>query len=651
MFLNKVARAAFLFSAFSCLFSQTSPAYSAEQLGEVLVQDSAQDYSAEKPSGFVTTIDPKKFENQLKSLPDLLSQQPGVNVQQFGGLGQYSTVTIRGSSAEQVTVMMDGIKLNTESGGAVDFSSIPLDVIDRIEIIRGGASAQFGSDAIGGVVNIITKKAKKKQSAEFLLGTGTFATIKSSESYSRNDKKFSLVFNHTHLQSSGSFTFLTTPSDIGGISVGGGELLYRKNNAFFNESGLLKLGGKPSEKVRLELITDWFGTHRQIPPTEDTVVLLGPSYTPQANENLLKSYTTLQIAVDSVGKEGLDLVLQPYYRNEYSHFKNPVPALGAPIDTKVYNSTYGGKMAWNYFWQGQSVGQEFKFSYEGKEDLFNNKSPIGNPTTGDHSRLTNGVYFSDEIHLLQEKVLVNPSVRFEHASDFGSRVAMHLGVKGSPLDWITFKSNIDNSFRYPSFLELYLPNEDIFRGNPDLIPEKAINFDVGMRLNHRYGWAELAYFFNHIENSIIFVPISAFTIAPINTDAVHAQGLEFATSLQFGEHVVFDANYTFLDAHIVSNDAQLPGRPRHKVNSRLTLKNKWGSLYANLQYIDRMPIDYDNTTFLGSRAQLDIGCTLNVLKRYYMGVEVKDVNNAQMIDARGFPLPRLSAFGTFGVRI
>jgi outer membrane receptor protein involved in Fe transport len=132
---------------------------------------------------------------------------------------------------------------------------------------------------------------------------------------------------------------------------------------------------------------------------------------------------------------------------------------------------------------------------------------------------------------------------------------------------------------------------------------------------------------------------------------VNAQGVEFSTQLSPWGHLDFDANYTLLLAHFVSNGNQLPGRPEQKANVRVTLKNSWGSIYAILLYIDRLPLDFANTTFITRRAQLDIGASLKVKKYYYFALEVKDVTNIQMLDARGFPLPRVNAMGSFGVRI
>jgi vitamin B12 transporter len=621
-------------------------------LGEVTVTAPSEPSSPDAPSAFVSVIDPKPFVNQVKTLPELLSQQPGVNVQQFGGLGQLSTVSIRGSTSEQVTVLVDGVRLNTAQGGAVDFSTIPLEAIDRIEVIRGGASAQFGSDAIGGAINIITKRAKKKQAIEASVGGGSFGTFKTTEGYSRQFNQGSFLIDHTHLQSTGDFSFKSTATTIGGVTIGGGEEFIRENNGFFSENGLVKLTGNPSDKIHLILTTDWFGSKREVPPTEDEAILLAPANPPEARENLLRNITTLRTEFKSVSIEALSLHFQPYYRYDFDHFTDPSPALGGAIDVKTFNRSVGGQIGWDYWVKTRSVLQAFKLNYDLRGDLFDDQNLIsGGPVSGSHQRLTNGIFFSDEISLLSERLLFNPSLRFENANDFGSRVALHLGIKGKPLSWMTLKSNVENSFRYPNFNELFFPNEGIIRGNPNLLPEAAINFDIGAHFQHRYGSHEISYFLNRIDNSIIFVPISAFTIAPINTRRANTQGVEVSTSITPWSHLEIDGNYTLLLSHLVDSGNQLPGRPKHKANLKVTLKNSWGSVYSTLQFIDDLPIDFQNTTFLKRRTQLDVGVTLKFLKHYYLAMEVKDVTNIQMLDARGFPLPRLSAFGSFGVRI
>ncbi len=381
------------------------------------------------------------------------------------------------------------------------------------------------------------------------------------------------------------------------------------------------------------------------------MTLFAPPQLPLGRERLLKNYTTFKAEAKSLGVEGLNLQVQPYYRYDFSHFTDPQPALGGAIDVKNFNHTVGGLMAWDYSLPQDFVLHHFKLNYEIKRDWFDSMSPIGNPLTGFHQRITNGVYAADEISFWEDKFFVNPAARYENTNDFGSKYSLHLGLKGKALDWLTFKSNIENSFRYPNFIELYLPNEGIIRGNPDLKPETAINFDVGFEMKFPFGWFEADYFLNRIDNSIIFVPISAFTIAPVNTNRVSAQGAEVAFTFTPWEHLDITGNYTYLHAILAGTGQQLPGRPRQKANLTLTLKNKWGSLYGTLQFIDDLPINFQGTTFLKKRAQVNVGANLDFLEYWHFAIEVRDVNNIQMLDTVGFPLPRLSAFASLGVRI
>ncbi len=622
-----------------------------QDIGEVQVTATEEHSSKAKPSGFVTVIDAKPFINKVKTIQEILSQQVGVDVQEYGSLGQYTTVGIRGSSAEQVLVLLDGVKLNTIGGGAVDFSSIPLDSLDRIEVIRGASSTQFGSEAMGGVINIITKRAQKKQSFELSGGGGSFQTAKQNLGYSRRFENWSFLLDQTFAKSAGDFKFITTPTIIGGASIGGGQEFTRTNNSFWSNNALFKAEASPTKKLNLSLTSDWFTSKRQIPATEQEVILFAPSQLPLGRERLLKNVTSLKAELKSLGVEGLNLQLQPFYRYNFSHFSDPQPALGGAIDVKNFDHSVGGLMAWDYSLPQDFVLHHFKLNYEIKRDWFDSHSPIGSPTTGFHQRITNGVYTGDEISFWEDRFFVNPGMRFENTTDFGSKVALSLGLKGKPLDWLTLKTNIDNSFRYPNFIELYLPNEGVIRGNPDLRPESAINFDAGFEIKHPYGWFSANYFLNEINNSIIFVPISAFTIAPVNTNEVRAQGAELAFTFTPWEHLDITGNYTYLHATLQSTGQQLPGRPKQKANVTLTLKNKWGSIYGTLQFIDDLPINFSGTTFLKKRAQVNVGGSLNFLEYWHFAIEVKDINNIQMLDAVGFPLPRLSAFASLGVRI
>ena len=122
------------------------------------------------PTAAATVVEASRFAGEAKDVAGLVATSPGVAVNDYGGLGQLTTVSIRGSTADGVLVLLDGLPLNTAFGGAVDLSSIPRGWIERIEVLRGPEGALYGAGALGGVVNVITRRTAAGQwSAE---GTG-----------------------------------------------------------------------------------------------------------------------------------------------------------------------------------------------------------------------------------------------------------------------------------------------------------------------------------------------------------------------------------------------------------------------------------------------------------------------------------------------
>ena len=128
--------------------------------------------AAGDPTGAATVVEASRFLGEAKDVAQLVATAPGVAVNDYGGLGQLTTVSIRGSTADGVLVLLDGLPLNTAFGGAVDLSSIPRGWIERIEVLRGPEGALFGAGALGGVVNVVTRRAAAGQwSAEGSAGS------------------------------------------------------------------------------------------------------------------------------------------------------------------------------------------------------------------------------------------------------------------------------------------------------------------------------------------------------------------------------------------------------------------------------------------------------------------------------------------------
>ena len=127
----------------------------------VTVEAKRPDWETQLSPGTVTVIRPEDYKGEQKSLPDLLKQVPGVHVREVNGKGQYTTVTIRGSTAAQVGVFVDGVLTNLGGDAAVDISAIPVKNVERIEVYRGYIPARFGGTFMGGVINVVTKKPSR----------------------------------------------------------------------------------------------------------------------------------------------------------------------------------------------------------------------------------------------------------------------------------------------------------------------------------------------------------------------------------------------------------------------------------------------------------------------------------------------------------
>ena len=634
------------------LFSQTLWAGEVYRSDEILVEEEREDLRSEKPSAFVTVIKPEDYRDQFNTLPDILAEQVGVFVKGYGGLGRLSTVSIRGSTAEQVSVFIDGIKINTAEGSAVDFSTLPLSGVERIEVIRGGASAQFGSDAIGGVVNIVTKGASDKPRWEAKATAGSFLTFETHEGVSKRFGKLGLTLNHTHLSSLGDFPFLSTGVTLpDGTALGGGQEFIRLHNSFFSESFLSRIDAPLSPQTHLSWINDFYYTSRDEPGTELETTQLYPANPLQAHMNGFRNASGLQFRFDPASIPGLEFTFAPNYLVDRSHFSDPTPALSGPIDVTSVNQAVGSKAGIRYDLFQPNHQHLFTFYYDFRYERFNDSSPLpGAKLSGLHQRYTNALFFQDEIGLFHEKLSLNPSIRFENTNDFGSDVAMHFGITGQVASWLRFQANVGNSFRYPNFNELYFPDEGFLRGNPDLIPERSLDFDAGVHFTFPKVDFELAYFRNAIDNSIVFVPISAFTIAPINTGPATSQGME--ANIVFTPHdlITLTGNYTFVHAILAGTGKQLPGRPRHLANAKLALNLKSWTLYGRVNYLDHLPIDFSNTKFIQGRALVDVGVTYRWNTRFFVTLEGRNVGNVQTLDSVGFPLPRAQIYASLGYR-
>ena len=197
--------------------AETTPAPAPAQDGAYTTPDIT--VEAKRPAweeilspGTVTVIRPEEFQGEQKTLPDFLKMVPGVHVREVNGKGQYTTVTVRGSTAAQVGVFVDGVLTNLGGDAAVDISTIPVSNVERIEVYRGYIPARFAGTFIGGVINVVTKKPTGAHgSAE--IGPGSFGSKKASVEVTAPVGSGSLLFGFNHEQRDGDFPYHSYAAD------------------------------------------------------------------------------------------------------------------------------------------------------------------------------------------------------------------------------------------------------------------------------------------------------------------------------------------------------------------------------------------------------------------------------------------------------
>lgn len=619
-----------------------------KSLGEVTVHPPDEregEEATHDTSSFSAVITSKELKGRRTNLSEALQEKAGVEIRRYGGLDDFATVSIRGSTSEQVAVYLDGILLNQGAGGGVNVATIPVDQIERVEIYKGSAPASFGSSSIGGVVNIITKKKGTGRETKVAQSFGSFKTYEGTIVHGQRTDRLSYQLGYTFSRSSGDFSFV----DNNGTPFNDSDdrVTERRNNAFARhnlltgfEKSLASFGS-----VSIGLQNQFFREDRGVPGlatlTSDT-----------ANLATTRNGTSLEIAKRELLPK-FDLSLRPSFQVMKVEFRDPKGEIGLGVkDTNDLTLQYGSSLRGNLL-MGNYQRWNLTLEYRGEQFQF--------------KKIRNGgsVSLEDEIVLLSERVVINPGVRSEHiVNDFDQSTSLHpvsgkIGIKYRPVKWwggLTLKGNFSRSYRIPNFTELFGDQGSLI-GNQSLRPEKGLNGDAGIVLDfNKAPRVEVSWFRNEIDDLIQFLQTSQFTVQAQNLARGRIQGVETSIGLPLFDHLSLSGNYTFQLARDASGlpgleGKFLPGRPIHEASGRLTLHNRHGKVFADLNFLDSNFLDTQNILRVDHRVMLGAGGSVQFLKRFTAGLEAKNLLNDLVADVVGFPLPGRSFYGKLEINI
>ena len=608
------------------------------------------------PSSFTTVIDVDDYAGEAKTLDQIIGETVGVQVRRFGGPGDPAEISIRGSTANQVVVLLDGIRLNDARSGAVDLSTIPRDLVERIEISRGGGSVQTGSDAIGGVINIITRRPSGAPATRASFTTGSWDTYQGSITQTGSFAGTDWSLGYDGFGTEGDWKFHAADRVVDGTKLPSPSGSFtRVNNDRERHSAIARVARDLGSWGRIRLSDAFLHDEGGEPgPDAGGGSDLGQSRT--AERLRVRNVADLAFELADATPLGLDGEARLFHRFDRNHFTDPRPRLGAAIDSDQRSHALGGR---GNLRKGLTLGpsrHEAQLGVELREDWLVQQ---GKPN---HDRFVVGVFAQDDVGFLDGRLRLIPALRFDDTEGFDTEWIPRIGVIAKPLSWLELKGNVERSYRVPTFEELFL-DEEFVRGNPNLAPEEALNADVGLEMGFERlgplsaGWLEFALFQNEIDESILFLVANPFLIRAENTGDATVRGLELAGGGRVLDWLGLSANWTRLDTEVDRSGVRLPGRPKHEVFARAELGLPEGGikLIGSCLYTSNIPVTRDGLTRVSARTVFDLSLILDLQKLPRVGeslpgqqllfsVTANNVTDESVRDAVFYPQPGRSLF-------
>lgn len=521
---------------------------------------------------------PRIQEQNGNTVGEVIESVGSIYIRSYDGFAGPQIASIRGSNTDQVLVLMDDLRLNTAQGGGVDLNTFPLAMLHRIEVLRGGHSALSGSDAVGGVIHLISKDviSPKGFNYGFNVTLGSFGTQNFDVYGAHRIGVISYFFNYNRIQSNGDFKFKLAENS---------KERKRENNDFKGNNFILKTKMDLGSRNQFQLLYQSFQTERGV---IGSITLPSPKARRDEERRLLSLQSENQMT-NRVRLKG-----QLYSQTFNNHYKDPEG--WTPTDDFHENQALGLNF------QGQfkitrnlnlTSGTEFR-----QDKLESTKFNAKNRNMQSLFAQLETQYsfsFSD----LETQWTLIPALRWDNYSDVTYHTSPKLGVlisTGNETN-LSLRANWGKSYRVPTFNDLYWPEESYgpgwggSAGNPNLKPEIGTNFDVGLIFRKdaaSFIQVEFSYFSNHINDLINWQEGADKWWKPQNISEAKISGLESSVKFRLPQNLAYlNIFHTWMKAidrtqNSSTEGKHLPYRPDSKLDIIAGIKVR--SVMANLNY-------------------------------------------------------------------
>ncbi len=551
---------------------------------------------------------------QANSIIDILSLQKGIDVARNGGNGSATSVFMRGTNSTHALVLIDGMRVSSSFTGSFAWEHLPVSQIQRIEIVRGTRVSYYGSDAIGGVINIITRKQEK---AYVRYTTGSFGTHNFDLGYGNaNDSGYySLVFGS---QKTDGFS-ATNQNNFFGFNP--------DNDGYENLSLNLKAG--------LNLDNG------------------------KLNFNYLESKGNIDFdSFYNVGNSDTkERVARIQWQAKLFNDWNSELAVGYnenSLTTKVFSNGFQSNRVVFDWLLNKSFGNHhlgFGATYRQEDADFTNV--LIQQLRYSNSRNNSAVFANWRGRFNQH--ILSASVRYDDNSVYGSDTSADLDWAYQINDSVRFNVSAGTAFKAPNLNELFAPqfqtiifspelgefvNFFSFEGNPDLKPEESINFEMGLKVKISEA-QQLSFnaFYYKIDNLVDF---QGPTFKPVNVNESTIQGLESEYNYSHNG-LNLNINATVQDTNNDQTNTPLLRRPDNKLNLSIDKFFNQFSIGSSIRYASKNPdfgIELDGYTVIDLRAAYTIN------SHWKVSAKIENAADEEYQIINGYNTPDLSGYIT-----
>lgn len=522
----------------------------------------------------------------VRNAGEAIAFLPEVAARAYGGAGGLITPSIRGSSAEQVLVMLDGVPLNGVFAGTVDLGTIPVDDIERIEVLRGPFSALYGSGAMGGVISIVTRR---RAPAAATVAVGSFGLL-------------SLGI------AGGGQSRLTLRYD-----TAMGE---RPNSDLRNGYLSLRLGdAAPGGKWDLSL-TGSAGS-RGAPGST-----FFPSLLARQEDGRLAAALTVE---RELGRTTDRLRLTVH--RESLAFRDP----GWWIDDRHTGT------AWAAEWQRTARISDSRIVALGADLQLQH---LRSTSVGERSATVGALYVQDD-RALGPRLLLSAGLRVDLHSVYGAQINPRAGLVYFVRPDLRLRLAAGRTFRGPTMADLYYPFDGFAVGNPSLRPEHAWSMDAGLEasLGPRATVRATA-FWSDVRDLMLWVPDAFFVFSPQNVGAASIRGVsvEFEGAIKPNWHL--RASSTWLAATDGATGLDLPNRARQSAALALSAALPRGaSATASAVLVGARFADTANTVTLPAYVSVGLSAQVPLTGGSALRLSIQNLLDARYEPVQGYPAP------------